>query len=67
MKACPRIISIISMIGAANKHDSEPRWDDTHCDGFLGLCKKYERRVIIKPRRTGNEEHVIARAAVGLL
>ena len=21
------------MIGAANKHDSEARWDDTHCDG----------------------------------
>jgi hypothetical protein len=21
------------MIGAANKHDYEPRWDDTHCDG----------------------------------
>ncbi len=33
MKAFPRIISIISMIGAANKHDSEPHWDDTHCDG----------------------------------
>ena len=21
------------MIGAARNHDSEPRWNDTHCDG----------------------------------
>ena len=33
VKACPRNIYIISMIGAARNHDSEPRWNYTHCDG----------------------------------
>ena len=33
IKACPRNISTISMIGAASNHDSEPHWNDTHCDG----------------------------------
>ena len=28
--ACPRNISIISMIGAASSHDSEPRWNEAH-------------------------------------